>query len=140
MSSLLASATSEHVDQTVFSDDLGLGLYGVALLGAGAGDGQLDQIADDGLDIAADIADLGELGGFDLDERRVGELGQPPGDLGLAAARWPDHQDVLGQHFFAQAVGQLLPPPAVAQRDGNGALGVALANDETVEFGNDFPR
>ena len=86
----------EHVDQTVFSDDLGLGLNGVALLGAGAGYGQLNQIADDGLDVAADVADLGELGSLNLDERRVGELGQPAGNLGLAAAGRPDHQDVLG--------------------------------------------
>ena len=48
----------------------------------------LDQVAGDLLDVAADIADLGELGRLDLDERRVGQLGQPPADLGLAAARW----------------------------------------------------
>ena len=35
-------------------------------------------------------------------------------------------------------VGQLRPPPTVAQRHGNGALGVGLADDETVEFGNDL--
>ena len=36
------------------------------------------------------------------------------------------------------ALSDLLAPPAVAQRDRNGALGVALADDEAVEFGNDF--
>ena len=75
----------------------------------------LDQVAGDLLDVAADIADLGELGRLDLDERRVGELRQPPADLGLAAAGRPDHQDVLGRHFLAQLGRQLLPPPAVAQ-------------------------
>jgi hypothetical protein len=31
-------------------------------------DGHLHQVADDGVDVLADIADLGELGGFHLDE------------------------------------------------------------------------
>ena len=48
----------------------------------------VDQVADDRLDIAADIADFGELGRFDLDERRPGELGETPGDLGLGRRRW----------------------------------------------------
>ena len=101
-------------------------------------DRDLDQVADDLLDVAADIADLGEFGGLDLDERRAGELRQPPRDLGLADAGRPDHQDVFRQHFLAQQAGELQPPPAVAQRDGDRALGVGLADDEAVEFGNDF--
>jgi hypothetical protein len=40
-------------------------------------DGDLDEVAHDLLDVAADIAHLGELGGLDLDERRPGELRQP---------------------------------------------------------------
>jgi predicted GNAT family acetyltransferase len=98
----------------------------------------LDQVAHDLLDIAADIADLGELGGLDLDERRAGQLGQTAGDLGLADAGGPDHQDVLRHHLFAHLAFQLLAPPAVAQRDGHGALGVLLADDVAVEFGNDL--
>jgi len=47
----------------------------------------LDQVAHDLLDVAADIADLGELGRLDLDERRVGQPRQPAADLGLAARR-----------------------------------------------------
>jgi hypothetical protein len=47
------------------------------------------------VDVAADIADLGELGRLDLQERRLRQLGQPAGDLGLAAAGGADHQDVL---------------------------------------------
>ncbi len=34
----------------------------------------LDKVAGDLLDVAADIADLGELGRLDLHERRVGKL------------------------------------------------------------------
>jgi hypothetical protein len=55
----------------------------------------IGQVADDRLDVAADVADFGELGGFDLDERRVGQLGQATGDFGLADAGRADHQDVL---------------------------------------------
>jgi hypothetical protein len=65
----------------------------------------LDQIAHDLLDIAADIADLGELGRLDLDEWRVGQLRQAAADLGLAAAGGADHQDVLGRHLVAQLRG-----------------------------------
>ena len=101
-------------------------------------DRRFDEIADHLLDIAADIADLGELGRLDLDEGRIGEPRQPARDLGLADAGRPDHQDVLGHHLFAQRTLKLLAPPAVAQRDGDGALGVLLADDMAVEFGNDF--
>ena len=98
----------------------------------------LDQVAHDLLDVAADIADLGELGRLHLEERRAGELGQPARDLGLADAGRADHQDVLRQHLFAQPLVELLAPPAVAQRDGDGALGVVLADDEAVELGDDL--
>ena len=33
-----------------------------------------------------------------------------------------------------------MPAPAVAKRDRDRALGVVLADDEAVEFGNDFAR
>src|SRR5207344_515828 len=101
-------------------------------------DGGFHQVASDLLDVAADIAHFGELGGLDLEERRVGELGQAAGDLGLAAAGRADHQDILGQHLFAQRFRQLQPAPAVAQRNGDGTLGVLLADDVLVEFGDDF--
>ena len=35
-----------------------------------------------------------EFGGLYFDEGRVHELSQSPSDLRLAAARWPDHQNV----------------------------------------------
>ena len=100
----------------------------------------LDQVAHDLLDVAADIADLGELGRLDLDERRLGQAGQPARDLGLADAGRADHQDVLGQHLVAQLGRQLLAAPAVAQRDGDRALGVVLADDVAVELGDDLAR
>ena len=111
-----------------------LRLHLVALLLAHQADGRLDQVAHDLLDVAADIADLGELRCLDLDERRAGEPGQTAGDLRLADAGRADHQDVLGHHLFAHLPFELLPAPAVAQRDGDGALGVVLADDVAVEL------
>ena len=67
-----------------------------------------------------------------------GEPRQAARDLGLADAGRPDHQDVLGQHLLAQLVVELQPPPAVAQRDRDRALGVVLADDEAVELGDDL--
>ena len=40
---------------------------------------------------------------------------------------------------FAQVSFKLLTAPAVAECDGYGALGVVLADNETVEFRDDFP-
>jgi hypothetical protein len=68
----------------------------------------------------------------------AGELCQPPRDLGLADAGRADHQDIFRQHLLAQAAIELQPAPAVAQRNGDRALGVGLADDEAVEFGDDF--
>ena len=101
-------------------------------------DGELGQVADDRLDVAADVADLGELRGLDLDEGRLRELGEPAGDLGLPDAGRADHDDVLRRDLVAQRLRHLLPAPAVAQRDGDGALGVALADDVAVELGDDL--
>ncbi len=110
----------------------------LALLVADHRDRRLDEIAHDLLDVAADIADLGEFGRLNLQEWRAGELGEAARNLGLAAAGRPDHQDVFRQHLLAHRAFEAKPPPAVAQGDGDGALGVMLADDETVEFGDDL--
>ena len=93
-----------------------------------------DQVADHRLHVAADVADFGELRGLDLEEGRVGQLGQAARDLGLAHARGADHDDVLRHDLFRQLGRQLLPAHAIAQRDGHGALGVVLADDIFVEL------
>ena len=96
------------------------------------------QILDDGVDLAADVADLGELRRFDLDERRARELRQAARDLGLADAGRADHQNVLRRDLGAQALGHLHAAPAIAQRNRDGALGSALPDDVLVELLNDF--
>ena len=102
--------------------------------------GQLHEIAHHRLDVAADVADLGELRGFHLDERRLREPREPARDLGLADAGRPDHQDVLRRDLLGQLGRQLLAPHPVAQRDGHGALGGRLPDDVLVQFGDDLAR
>jgi len=127
-------------DDTILGGLVGAGLDILAHVLARLCDGGIDKIADDLLDIATDIAHFGELGGLDLDEGRAGEFGEAAGDLGLADAGGADHQDVLGINLVAQIRGELLAPPAVAQGDGDSALGVALADDEAIKLGDDLAR
>ena len=128
----------QSVEHPVLGPQLGLGFHFLPQPVLGHGDRDLDQIADDLLDVAADIPDFGELGRFDLQKRRLGELGEPARDLGLADTGRADHQDVLGQHLFPQGFRQLEPTPAVAERNRDGALGIVLADNETVQFRNDL--
>ena len=96
------------------------------------------EVANDLLDVAADVADFRELRRLDFQEWRARKLGEPAGNFGLAAAGRPDHQNVFWQHLFAHGAGQLKAAPAVAQGDRHGAFGLILADDEAVEFGDDF--
>ena len=115
-----------------------MGLHLTALALPRQADADLDQIAHDGVDVAAHVAHLGELGGLHLQERRTGETGEAARNLGLSATGGADHEDVFGQHLLAQILGELLAPPAVAQCDGDGTLGISLADDVAVELGHDF--
>src|SRR3546814_10762751 len=121
-SSDLCSSDLERVEQPLHRSFLGSGAHGFAAAVLFEPHGFLDEVARNLLDIAADIADLGELGRLDFDERCVGELGEAARNLGLAAARGPDHQDVLGAELVAQIGRKLLAAPAVAQRHRDRAL------------------
>ena len=103
-------------------------------------DSGLHEITHDGIDVAADVAHLGELRRFDLDERCVGELCQAARDLGFADSGRPDHQDVLRRDFLAQRLGDLLPAPAVAQSDRHGAFRPMLADDVFIQLVDDLLR
>lgn len=125
----------EHaVFRCVFGACAHLGHFGQA----GLLDADVDQVADDGVHVAAHVTDFGELGRFDLDERRIGQLGQATGDLGFTDAGRADHEDVLGRDFVAQRFFDLLAAPAVAQGDCHCLLGLALADHVFVEFADDF--
>ena len=77
-------------------------------------DTELDEVAHHRLDIAPDVADFGELGGFDLEKGRLRQPREPAGDLGLAHAGGTNHQDVLGCDFIRELGRELLPPSPVA--------------------------
>jgi hypothetical protein len=128
----------EGVEHALLGRELGARGHFLAHALAGHGERYLHEVARDLLDVAADVADLGELGRLDLQERRLCQLGEAARDLGLADAGRADHQDVLGQHLLAQGFRQLLAAPAVAERDRDGALGIALAHDMAVELGDDL--
>ncbi len=128
----------QRIEHALFGGDLCARLYVLALALACLPDRDLDQVANDLFDIAADITHLGELGRLHLDEGRSREPGKAAGNFGLADAGRADHQDVLRQHFLAQRSLELQSPPPVSQRDRDRALGVGLSNDESVEFGDDF--
>ena len=133
-----ARRRQQHVEQALLGG-VGGAVAHLARLGlARLLDRGLDQVADDRVDVAADVAHLGELGRLDLDERRVGEAREPARDLGLADAGRADHQDVLRRDLLAQRLGHLLAPPAVAQRDRDRALRGVLPDDVLVELGDDF--
>ncbi len=100
----------------------------------------LDQVAHHRLDVAPDVAHLGELGCLHLEERRLREARQAPRDLRLADARRPDHQDVLRRHLLRHLRRQLLPAHAVAQGDRDRALRVVLADDVLVQLRDDLAR
>ncbi len=133
-----ACRRQQGVEDALFGGIFGAVLHLLHFLLAQHLQRSVGQVANDGLDIATDITDFGELGRFHLDEGRVGQLGQAAGDFGLADTGRADHQDVLRGDFLAQLGGQLHAPPAVAQGDGHGALGVVLADDVAVEFVDDL--
>ncbi len=103
-------------------------------------DGAVHEVAYHALHVAADVADLGELGGLDLHERRARELCQAAGDLGLADSGGTDEDDVVRRDLAANALRSSLPAPPIPQRDRHGLLGVRLAHDVAIQLGDYLPR
>ena len=101
-------------------------------------DGHIGQVADDAIYIFAHVAHFGELGRFNLDEGRVGQLGQAACNLGFAHARGANHEDVFRRDFVTQVTLDLASAPAVAQGNGDGTFGSVLADDVVVQFTDDF--
>ena len=130
----------ERVEETLLDDAVHLGAHAAQLLLAHLLDRELAQVADDRLDVAPDVADLGELRGLDLQEGGLGHLGQAPGHLGLPDPGRADHDDVLRRDLVAQLCRHLLAAPAVAQCDRHRALGVRLPDDVAVELRYDLAR
>jgi hypothetical protein len=130
----------QQVQHTLLGVHLGLVFHLFQALFADHVDGNLDQVADHRFDVTADIADLGELRSFHLEERRIGELGETARNLGFTNARRPNHDDVLGHDVVGKIGRQLLAAGAITQCNGHGALGSLLSDDVLVELGNNLAR
>ena len=104
-------------------------------------DGGLEQVAHDRLDVAADVADLGVLRGLDLRERRA-DQGRRCGGRSPSCRRPSGRSGGCSRGITSSrsSVAQLQAAPAVADRHGDGALGLRLADDVAVERLDDARR
>ena len=136
----LCRSRQQHIQQPLLGVHLGPILNLFELLLAHHVDGDFHQVAHDGVDIAPHIPNLGELRSLNLQEGRVRQLRQAPRNLGLAHARRPDHDDVLGHDLVGEIGRQFLPPHAVAQRNRHGALGRLLPHDVLVQLRHNLAR
>jgi hypothetical protein len=133
-------AGQQRIEHALFGGVGGAVAHLGDFLFAGHFHGDLDQIADDRVNFATDIADFGEFGGLDLDERRLGQARQAPGDLGLADAGGADHENVLRRDFLPQRLGHLHAAPAVAQAIATARLAafwptMCLSSSSTISRG-----
>ena len=87
----------------------------------------------------ADVTDLGKLGCFDLDERRLRKASKASRDFSLADTGRADHQDVLRRNLAAQRFLDLHTTPTIAQCNRDSALGLVLADNVLVQLLDDFP-
>ncbi len=130
----------EQFEEAIFGELLGAVGDLIEALFADHIDGDIDEIANHGFDIAADVTDFGELAGFYFEERRIGEFGEAAGDFGFANAGGPNHENVFGHDLFGHFGVELLTADAIAESDGNGAFGVGLTDNVLIEFSDNFAR
>src|SRR5439155_5109767 len=130
----------EELQQSFLDVLLGLRAHGEAPFLADEVDGDLRQVSHDRLDVAADVSDLREARGLDLEEGRFRQARDSPGDLGLPDAGPADQDDVLRQNVGRKVGRELSPPLAVAERDRDGALRGGVADDVRVQLLDDLPR
>jgi hypothetical protein len=138
--SAAAGFRQQHIQDAFFGHFPGFSLHGFLRADFQLVNGQFQQIPDHGFHVPAHVSHLCELGGLHLVKGRVSEAGQAPGDLGLANTRGADENDVFGRDLVAQVRLHVAAPPPVAQGDGNGALGMMLADNVPVEFRNYLQR
>ena len=101
--------------------------------------GVLDELEEDVLHVLAHVARLGQGRGVADGKGHVEDLGERLRKEGLAAAGGPEHQDVglLQLHVRVVRADALV---VVVDRDGQGLLGVLLADDVLVQAGLDLRR
>ncbi len=135
----IARGWDEDIKNAVFRRIFSLGFDPFHFKLTGLFDGDVDQVSNNGVDIAPDIAHFSELGGFNFDKRGVGQLGQASRNFGFADPGGADHENILRHDLVTQRLRDLLAAPAVTQGDGYGSFRFLLANNMLVEFGDNFP-
>ena len=86
----------QNIQQPFVCPLLGDGVDIILPLGPHHADRGIHQIADHRFRVPSHVTHLGELRGFDLDERRACEPSQPARDLGLPHPGGADEDDVVG--------------------------------------------
>ena len=81
-------AGQQQVEEAVLGGPLGAHLDLLRSARSAPADGGLHEVADDRVDVAPDVADLGELGGLDLDERGARPGGPGGGRSRSCRPRW----------------------------------------------------
>ena len=107
-------------------------------LGPHHADRGIHQIADHGFRVPPHVTHLGELRGFDLDERRAREPSQPAGDLGLPHPGRADEDDVVGGDLVPDGLRRLGPAPAIPDGDRDRALRGLLPHDVAIQLRHDL--
>ena len=102
--SLASIRAGDGFNHALFGGSMCVGFDLFAHVLAGGVDRGINQIADDLLNIAANITNFGELRGFNLDKRRFGQTRQAAADFGFTNTSGPDHQDVFGINLITQII------------------------------------
>ena len=90
------------------------------------------------IDIAADVAGFGELGGIGFNKRHSNEFRDVLDEVGFAHSGGTDDHDVLFLDFEGLRVvvlrfERLYVIVVITDRDRQGLLGIVLTNDEAIE-------
>ena len=131
---------NKDINETLLCILLCLVLHFLNLLLTHHPHGGLDEITHDGLHVASDVADLGELGRLHLQKWRTHEARQTAGNLRLADTGRANHEDVFRNDVLAHIRIELTAPPAIAQSDRDRALRLVLTDNILVELGDDLAR
>ncbi len=135
---LLPLGGSQQLNQPLLSRGLALGAHLLQLLRLNHPHGGFRQITDNPLNIAANIAHFGVLGGLHLDERRAHQTSQPPGDFCFAHAGGANHNDVFWHNLILNSFPQAFAAIAIAQSHSHTFFGVQLADNIFVQFSHNL--
>ena len=137
---LASPGRKQNIQQLFLGHFFGLQFNRFLLFGPHHVDGQFRQVPHHRFHITADITHFREFAGFDFQKGRLRQARQPACDFRFAHAGRTDHDDIFRGDFVAQMIGDLLPAPAVAKRNGHHPFGFLLPDDVFIQFAHDLRR